>query len=202
MSTENEKLLKVKKSCKAVKIVALILLIIGIVGCVLSLGGSITIFAMGDKFDNSIMEAEEKGYVDTDDIEASFGGVLNVRVFNVDLGDPTSFSSSVPALQARFDAGSLSTLYSIYLIAIFSIILMTNIVVLLIYLIFRNIERESTPFCDSVIRKMIVIFILLTILAACTLGSGAAILAGFMSWAVITIMEYGKQLQIQSDETL
>ncbi|MCR4648663.1 MAG: hypothetical protein K5776_06265 [Lachnospiraceae bacterium] len=202
MSTENEKLLKVKKSCKAVKLVALILLILGIVGGVLALGSSIAIFAMGEKFDNTILEAEEKGYINSDDIEASVGGVLNVSIFKVNLGDPTSFTSSIPALQARFDAGSLSTLYSIYLLAIFSIILITNIVILLIYLIFRNIEHESTPFCDKVIRKMVVIFILLTLVTVFTLGTGFAVLAGLMSWAIITIMEYGKQLQIQSDETL
>ncbi|MBR6484575.1 MAG: hypothetical protein IKT14_06105, partial [Clostridiales bacterium] len=63
MNQENIKLEKVKKSCGAVRKVAIILTIILIVGCVASAFSSIYIFSMGSKFDEVVMEAEEKGVI-------------------------------------------------------------------------------------------------------------------------------------------
>ena len=51
MTNENEKLLKVKKSCKAVCIVARILMIFMIIGTVAALIGGGKIWSMGSDFD-------------------------------------------------------------------------------------------------------------------------------------------------------
>jgi len=198
MNVENEKLLKVKKSCKAVKVVTLILFIVSMLATVLSLVMGIAFFAMGDKFDALMTDAKQEGYIKEGDFTVS----ANVSFINIDLGDPTKIDSDIPFLKEKFENGSYSTLFSTYMLGIFFILIFTDMILYLLYLIFKAIEKESTPFCDKVIKKMIVIFVLITIVAALSSGLGFALLSGFAAWAIITIMEYGKQLQIESDETL
>ena len=196
MSTENEKLLAVKKSCKGVKIVSLILFILTVVATIICLAGAIVMTTCSDKIDPKIMEAEEQGYVSAD---VMIGGM---KVGNVDLPDPDNWHSDVPAIQQKFDEGSVSFVMGIYLFIIFGSLLFLDIVLFLFHSVFSIIVKEETPFSKRVIRRLLISLILVDILIGGTIGWGFLILGGFVTWAIITIMEYGRQLQIQSDETL
>lgn len=196
MSTENEKLLQIKKSCKGVKTVSQILLIMSIVAFSLSLIMGIVFIAGSSKID-PILQAAEKD--ENLDIKLVFKGI---QVGTIDLPEPDDWNSSVPALQQKFDEGSYSFIFGLYLFIVAGAILTTIIILLLIRSIFTIILKEETPFCDKVIKRLLITLIVATVFIGFTVGWGFAILAGFATWAIITIMEYGKQLQLQSDETL
>ena len=195
MSSENEKLLAVQKSCKGVKIVSLVLLIITVVATVVCLTMAIVMTACSDKIDPKIMEAEDEGYVSTDVM------INGMKVGYVDV-NPENWHSDVPAIQQKFDEGSLSFVMGIYLFFIFASLLFLDVVLFLFYTVFSIIVKEGTPFSSKVIRRLLISLIFVDVLLGVTAGWAFAILGGFVTWAVITIMEYGKQLQIQSDETL
>ena len=195
MSTENEKLLQIKKSCKGVKTVSQILLIITIVGFALAVLTGIVFIAGSSKID-PILQAAEKD--ENLDIKLVFKGI---QVGTIDLPEPDDWSS-VPALQQKFDEGSYSFIFGLYLFIVAGAILTTIIILLLIRSIFTIILKEETPFCDKVIKRLLITLIVATVFIGFTVGWAFAILAGFATWAIITIMEYGKQLQLQSDETL
>ena len=196
MSTENEKLLQIKKSCKGVKTVSQILLIISIVAFSISVIMGIVFIANSSKID-PILQAAEKD--ENLDIKLVFKGI---QVGTIDLPEPDDWSSSVPALQQKFDEGSYSFIFGLYLFIVAGAILTTIIILLLIRSIFNIILKEETPFCDKVIKRLLITLIVATVFIGFTVGWSFAILAGFATWAIITIMEYGKQLQLQSDETL
>lgn len=196
MSTENEKLKQVIKSCKGVRIVAVILLIMSIVGSVLTFIGGVTFIADGDHLDSVIQQGIDEGKIDVE------GDLSGNHFMNIDLPNPDNMTSSVPALQTKFDEGSYSFMFAIYLFTISALIAVTAVVLALFNSVFSIIIKEATPFCDKVIRRLLISLILVTLFVGLTVGWGFAILCGFVTWAIITIMEYGKQLQIQSDETL
>ena len=110
--------------------------------------------------------------------------------------------SDVPAIQEKFDEGSISFVFGLYLFIVFGILVFTAIVLALFYSVFDIIVKEETPFSDKVIRRLLISLILVDLILGGTIGWGFTILGGFVTWAIITIMQYGKELQIQSDETL
>ena len=133
MSTENEKLLQIKKSCKGVKTVSQILLIMSIVAFSLSLIMGIVFIAGSSKID-PILQAAEKD--ENLDIKLVFKGI---QVGTIDLPEPDDWNSSVPALQQKFDEGSYSFIFGLYLFIVAGAILTTIIILLLIRSIFTII---------------------------------------------------------------
>lgn len=196
MSKENEKLLAVKKSCKGVKIVSLILLITTIVATILALASGIIMTAGSSKIDPYIKQAQAEGNTDVDIM------YQGMKIGRVDLPDPDNWHSDVPAIQEKFDEGSISFVFGLYLFIVFGILVFTAIVLALFYSVFDIIVKEETPFSDKVIRRLLISLILVDLILGGTIGWGFTILGGFVTWAIITIMQYGKELQIQSDETL
>ena len=195
MNHENIKLEKVKKSCGAVRKVAIILTIILIVGCVASAFSSIFIFSMGSEFDEVVMEAEEKGVINNS--ENSFSLIKIDDGFKVD-----NIETDSAWLQEKLNAAPLSIAYGIYCITISVTLAVLAVCMSIISRSFKIIEEEESPFTDKVIKRMTVTLIVISVLLACTANTGFGILMGFITWAVYTILDYGKVLQIQSDETL
>ena len=68
--------------------------------------------------------------------------------------------------------------------------------------VFAMIEKEDTPFTDKVIKRVTVVMIVISGFLFLTAGSALGILSGLATWVIYTVMDYGKTLQIQSDETL
>ena len=97
---------------------------------------------------------------------------------------------------------SYSLVIGIYLLGASLICLILTFAVWLISTVFDIILKEGNPFADNVPKRILTSMIILTVIIAMTSGIGFAVLLGITTWAVYTIMDYGKLLRIQSDETL
>lgn len=197
MNQEKIKLEKVKKSCGAVRKVAVILTIILIVGCVMSAISSVAIFSMGNEFDTMVHQAEEKGVID-DGVTVGKSFSL-IKIDNYDIDNVETDSAW---LREKLDNAPLSIIYGIYTITIAVTTGLLAVAMSIISKSFKIIEEEDSPFTDKVIKKMTLAMIILSVLIACTTNTAFGILMGFLTWAIYTILDYGKVLQIQSDETL
>ena len=196
MNEENVKLAKIKKSCKTGKVVSVILCIIAIVGCVTSLIGGISILAMGKEFDTTITQAIEDGKITTGD---SIGSVKGI---NINIGDPSTLHSDIPAVQEAIDDHPYSIMYGSYVLTMSLITAVAAVMMKLISSVFGLIEKEDTPFSDKVIKRVTIVMIVVSGVLLMTSGAALGILGALITWVVYTIMDYGKTLQIQSDETL
>ncbi len=193
---ENMKLEKIRKSCSVGEKVATVFCIVAIVGCVLALVGGFAVLGMGKKVDDQVMAMSEKGQVT---LTNKIGGV---RLLGVDLGDPSGLESDIPAIQEALKERP----YCIEIAMLcFMAALMTGILAVMMKLsgsVFALIRKESSPFTDKVQKRVLIVMIVLSGLVLLTAGAGSGILCCIVTWVVYTIMDYGRTLQIQSDETL
>ena len=196
MNEVNVKIARIKKSCHVGKIVSNVLCIVLIVGAVLSMISAITIFAMGKKFDEAITQAVETGYIDDSD----HIGSAEFFVFN--LGSVKNFDSDIPFVKAALEDHPYSIVYGSY--SIISLLCCTFLAVMLklISSVFALIEKEETPFTDKVKKKVTVLLIITSVSLLITEGAGLALLGALITWVVNSILDYGKTLQVQADETL
>lgn len=228
MNEEITKLAKVKKSCKAGRILTKILMIISIVAVVLSLVSGIGIIAAGEKFDHALFEGTgNPNYLEEGAKVIPFGVKLSVQyigdedvVINVDeLSAPEYLSDRGPDIDSNslVESGAYHAsrtallitnkltphmLYGLYLIFISVLCLAVVIVMHLLSSTFGIIEKEESPFSKKVIKRLTAIFTVISVVLLCTLGWGAGIIMGIITWALYTILDYGRILQIQADETL
>ena len=193
---ENVKLESIKKSCTVGERVANIFCVIAIVGCVLALISGCVILKMGHEFDDKIAALEESGKVSFSD---TIGGY---QVMGINLGDATSIESDIPAVQEALKDHPYSIECSM---ALFGIVIMTAILAVMTKLVgsvFKMIRKEDNPFTDKVIGRVVIVMIVFSAILFLTSGIGKGILCGILTWVVYTILDYGRMLQIQSDETL
>jgi len=196
MNEENVKLAKIKKSCKAGRIASKVLGIIGIVAFVLVTVGAIVILGMGKNFDNALAEAEGT-------LNISFkSGIAEARIMGISVGDISNIETDVPAIREMLDDHPMSFVFGSYLLGIAVLVLITTVLLFIISSTFATIEKQDTPFTDKVIRKVTATLIILSVIMLLTIGGGAAIIGLLTTWVIYTILDYGKTLQIQSDETL
>ena len=197
MNEQITKLAKIKKSCRFGRILSVILCIAAICGCVLCLIGSITIFSMGDEFDSNIILLIDKGMINPDEI--SYG---SVRAVNINLGSADNIHSDIPALQEQIDRHPYAIKYSMTLMIGAIACAIAAILIKLIQNVFATIEKEYSPFTDKVIKKVGIVMGASTVILLLTSGVAFGALGALTTWVVCTVMDYGKTLQTQSDETL
>lgn len=197
MNTMNNKLAKIKKSSRVGKIVSNIFTIIGIVGVVITLIAGIFILNMGKRFDDEMHSAVEHGY-----IEAETDSIAHTSFMNINIGNPENIQTDVPALREALDDHPLSIMYGIYLLTISFLCVIFTVVMKIISGTFALIEKEENPFTDKVIKRVLIAMIVLSAVLLFTVGSGFAVLGALTTWVIYTVMDYGKSLQVQSDETL
>ena len=140
MSNENEKLLKVKKSCKAVIIVARILMIILIVCTVVSLIAGGKIWSMGSDFDAAFDQLEANGVITTGD---SFG---SATVFHLDKFNADNIQTSVPAIREKLDTCPQSFIYSVNLFMAAGICAISALVMVLVIFTFKAATFAALSF--------------------------------------------------------
>ena len=197
MNEENVKLAKIKKSCGIGKKVAVILCIIAIVGSVCAAIAGIALLSKPETFEPEFVKAVESGV-----ITAGESRVGSSKMFNIDLGDPTKWHSDVPSIQKAFDDHPYSMVYGLNCLIIALGTAVVAVMMKLVSSVFDLIVREDSPFCDKVIKRVTILLAVTSGLLLMTSGAALGILAALITWAVYTIMDYGKTLQIQSDETL
>lgn len=198
MNQENEKLQKVKKSCSIVNKVCIALTIILIVGCVASFIGGIAVIGMGREFDAKLQEAKDAGIVTTDHTtRIGSSSKINIEVFA-----PANIDTDVPAVREFLDSQPMATFYGMTVIGAGLVLAALAVVMRIVSSAFKIIEEEGSPFTDRVIRRITVTMAIVSILVGITASMAFGALLGVITWALYTILDYGKVLQIQSDETL
>jgi len=202
---ENAKLERIRKSCKVGKTVSTVLCIIAIVGCVLALAAGITVMCMGKSFDQIVERAGGEGEISVTLGSGGFPGrfkLVDIDLDDLGLSDPGRLESDIPAIQKAIDDHPYSMLVSVYL---FTAALATAVIAVILKLVgsvFGLIMKENTPFTDKVARRVLIAMIVTSAVLFFTAGMAIGALGGIITWVVYTIMDYGKTLQIQSDETL
>ena len=203
MNEEKNKLEKIKKSSKIAVVVSRILFITAAVACTLCLISGIVLLANREKYDNEL-EANRDSFNGTYSI-----AVGNMKLAEIDEGELQTLAggkleSSVPSLEKFFEENSNSIALHIgfYLIAAAVAAGLVAFCLWLFSSVFSIIQKEDNPFCDKVIKRTLISMIIFCILLAFTAGGGFAALGAVATWVIYTILDYGKTLQVLSDETL
>ena len=76
------------------------------------------------------------------------------------------------------------------------------VLVKLVGSVFGLIMKEDSPFTDKVIKRIVIVLLAVSAVMLLTTGMAFGVLGAIITWVVYTILDYGKTLQIQSDETL
>ena len=193
---ENVKIAMIKKSCSVGKKICAILSIIAIIGCVCAAVASFAIFGMGKEFDNKVQQGIEAGIINS---ENEFG---SVKMININVGTVKKWHSDVPALQKILDEQPYCITYGTYCLIMSIFCAACTVILKLAGSVFELIIKEDTPFNDKVIKRVVIVMIVLSAVMLFTVSAGFAALGAITTWVVYTIMDYGKTLQVQSDETL
>lgn len=204
MNQENVKLERIKKSCKVAGIVTRIAFMVCVVGCVISLISGIVTVSNRKNMEQSITKALEEH--DEVAVGQKIGNV-NVYLAKVDPAvmkwfKNLKFESSIPAWQKIMDETPYAFSLGLTLIGMSFGIAILAFALFQIYSVFDIIKKEDTPFSEKVLKKLLIALIIIDVIIAMTSGFGQAAIAGLITWAVYAIMDYGRVLQIQSDETL
>ena len=204
MNQENIKLNRIKKSSHVAGIVTRIVFILCVVASMILIVTSIVMIA-----DRTNMNAQIKAGIEgANDVDVTKKvGPVNVHLlrFSKDSFDITKYQkieSSIPALEkALSDTPYSLTLGFTLLTAGLNVVLLA-IAMFQLYSVFDIIGKEDSPFTPRVLKKLLFALIVIDIVIAFTSGLGTAAIAGLVTWALYTIMDYGRLLQTRSDETL
>ena len=190
MNDENIKLAKIKKSCHLGKIAARIFCIIAIVGCVCGLIVGIGMFVKAET-----LEPQMQRLVDDGKITPSRDFIGSVRMFNIEGID-------IPAVQEALDNHPYTIIYGTYALMAGGVLAVLAVLMSIISGTFGLIEKEDTPFTDKVIKRVTIVMGVISGLMLVSASAAFGIVGALVTWVVYNIMDYGKTLQIQSDETL
>ena len=196
MSEENAKLAKIKKSCSVGKKITTILCIIAIVGCVTAMVAGVALLSNGERFEPEFVKLVDEGKIDTSN------GIGKANLVNIGSINVSDWESDIPAMQNMLKERPYTTVYGIYLIIVSLSIAVASVMMKLLSSVFGLIEKEDTPFTDAVIKRVTVVMIVLSGFLLLTAGAALGILCGAATWVIYTVLDYGKTLQVQSDETL
>ncbi len=83
-----------------------------------------------------------------------------------------------------------------FLTAVFAVLMK------LIESVFSLVRKEDSPFTEKVMKRLLVVMIAISVILFFVASIGFAALGLIITWVVYTIMDYGRVLQIKSDETL
>ena len=222
MNEENAKLARIQKSTKIANVISRIFMIFAIVGCTICVITGVLFLTNPDKYDKMIEKQlatkDEYIYIDEDEDEDAADAVEyeiqlednhRIKLVNVDIDDieklkNTEPESSVPALQHYFDEheGSISLSLGLYILLAGAACGVLAASLGLISSVFAIILKEGNPFSDKVMKRVVIAMIILSVVIALTSGFGFAILLGFITWVIYTILDYGRTLKTLSDETL
>ena len=174
------KLDKVKKSCSTVKKVAKIMMIIAIIGAVCGLISGIVALAAGPQYADRLADLEAAGKIS---LSTGATGKITAQIFPNDV---------VP----------LTTVLAIYSFESAVVVAAFAFIMHMISSAFGIIEKADSPFTDTAIKKLITALVIVCVIIGVFGGIAYGILLGVITWAIYTILDYGRVLQIQSDETL
>lgn len=174
------------------------------VGTVIAIGIAVYFIADRKNLNDAYEQAAEVGSID---ITKELGKV-NVHLVKINYNDMISpealknVDSSIPAVKEVLNETPYSFSIAFYLLTIGGGVLLLTAAMFLLNRVFKIIEQEETPFSDRVLKNLLVSLLIIDAIIFMSTGIGFGVLAGLITWALYTIMDYGRTLQIQSDETL
>lgn len=193
---ENEKLEKIKKSCNTGEKVTNVIFVIAVACSVICLI-MITLIAMKTgEFEAWVQKGIDSGYIKT---ESSVG---SVSTFNISIINPNTIHSDVKAIRDVLETRPYSLIFIIYCSVGCFILIVLAVMMKLIGSVFRIIREEDNPYTDKAIRRIVTVMIVASLVMFFSPGTVYGIMGLITTWVVYTILDYGKTLQIQVDETL
>ena len=204
MNQENVKIGRIKRSCNVASIVTKILFMVCVVASVILVITGIVMIANRKKM-NAQMQSAIENRTEVD-VQRKVGG-LNIHLFkiapgSIDISKYGEIDSSIPALKEIMNETPYSLSLGFTLLSVgFNVVLLT-IALFQLYSVFDLIKKEESPFTTKVLKKLLIALIVIDVILLLSVGIGAGAIGGLITWALYSIMDYGRVLQIQSDETL
>ena len=203
MNEENIKLARIQKSSKVAHTVSKIFFVLCMVATVICLITGLVLILGRKNFDPKLIEGLASSQ------KSATLNVGSIQFATIEDGDfkvaeSMKWTSDVPALEQFFrdNDDSPSLIIGFYLLAMTLLVGLLTFCFHMISSIFALILKEGNPFTDKVIKKVLITMIIVSVILLSTQGAGLGILSGLITWVVYTIMDYGRTLKIQSDETL
>ena len=197
---ENVKLARIKKSCKVGQTVSTVLFVLVLVCFGIAVTFGCVLLGMGERFENIAQEAVESGALTT---EFKWGGIKLMDADTDWLGSMVGRAhSDIPALNEAMQARPYTSALLSYLLMMAVMCALIAVILGLVRSVFALIRTEDTPFCDKVIRRVTIAMAVTSGVLLSTVSGGLGAVCGILTWVVYAIMDYGKTLQLQSDETL
>ena len=193
---ENVKLEKIKKSCDTGEKVTNVIFVIAVVCSVICLIMITLIANKGEAFEAWVQKGIDSGHITT---ESSVG---SVSAFNITIMNPNTIHSDVQAVRDMIETRPYSVVFIIYCSVGCFILIVLAVMMKLIGSVFRIIREEDNPFTDKAIHRIETVMIVASIVMFFSPGTVYGIMGLVITWVVHNILDYGKTLQIQADETL
>ncbi len=193
---ENVKLERIKKSCSTGVKVTNVIFVIAVVCSIICLIIITLIAKNGEAFEEWVRRGIESGHITT---ESSVG---EVSAFSISVINPENMHSDVRAIREMLQTRPYSVIFIVYCAVGCLMLIVLAVVMKLIGSVFKIIREEDNPFTEKAIRRIVKVMIAVSIVMFFTPGSIFGILGLVITWVVRTILDYGRMLQIQADETL
>lgn len=182
MNTKEEKLLQIKKNCNVIKCITGVIMGILIAGlAALAIGVGVMCFK-SDEINTLIINSDS----------------ANLTFHDADLG---IFSWAVD-MDKLMESGEYAQSIVVSLLVGVGALLMSIAVVYIIRKIFVELEQSETPFSPAILKKLRILFIVITVACFVTTGLGAGVIALLITRSVYCILDYGCVIQTEVDETL
>ena len=95
-----------------------------------------------------------------------------------------------------------TTAWVIFLVILTVLLLLSGLVIRKVGDLFRNINKEYSPFVPENVRLIKVIAVIFAVVTLIEIGVIPAVMTGFVIWAIALLFDYGCELQNESDEIL
>lgn len=189
MREQELKLEKVKKSCNTAKKVVGIFKTIMIVASVICFVAAACVFAFRSEINTEIAkQVSERG---------------EETVFSIsDIDIHTGLFYYQSDMHELIEEGNYAEAIVTAVVCAGVAVLAFAIIFTLIQKIFKIMDNEETPFCDSVLRKIKKVFIALAVIIGLEIGIGFGAILGLVFWCIYSILDYGYALQKEVDELL
>ncbi len=193
---ENVKLEKIKKSCSTGEKVTKVIFVIALICSVICLMLIALIVSKGDEFEALVKKGIESGYITTE------SGIGTVSAVNISIINPETIQSDSQAIRDMLQTRPYSVVFILYCSIGCLMFIILAVMLKLIGSVFRIIREEDNPFTDKAINRILTVMVVASIVMFFSPGTVYGILGLIITWVVHTILDYGKTLQIQADETL
>ncbi len=192
MREETLKLEKVKKSCKITARVAMVLEILMLSFMTVCIIGAIVCYSQRQQINSEIMNTESG-------MQEAESNNMKLMMNELGVGGVLKFTVNPDKM---IENNEYAELASVACIMGGIVLAMVALIFDILRRLFKLINKSETPFEETVIKKIKVLFIVISVEILVMVGLGVAAVVALICWSIYNIMDYGFTLQKQIDETL